>query len=115
MFEKLDILASKLANQQTIRALRKGLIYMMPLILIGSIILALINLPIPAYQDFLIRVFGEGWKGIGLSIHKSTLKIMSILTIITVSYAIAKEKKLVKSGSQFYHYGNNCSFLIFCI
>ncbi|QHQ61521.1 EAL domain-containing protein [Anaerocolumna sedimenticola] len=98
MFEKLDILASKLANQQTIRALRKGLIYMMPLILIGSIILALINLPIPAYQEFLIRLFGEGWKEIGLSIHKSTLKIMAILTLITVSYAIAREKKLVKSG-----------------
>ncbi len=98
LIEKLDILASKLANQQTIRGLRRGLLYLMPLILIGSIVLALISLPIPAYQNFLLHVFGEGWREIGLSIHKSTLRIIAIITLITVSYAISKEKALVKSG-----------------
>lgn len=98
MIEKLDILASKLANQQTISALRKGLLYLMPLILIGSIVLALISLPIPAYQNFMMHVFGEGWKEIGLSIHKCTLRIMAILALITVSYAVSKEKDIVMSG-----------------
>ncbi len=98
MIEKLDIVASKLANYQTIRALRRGLLYLMPLILVGSIVLALINLPIPAYQNFLLHAFGEGWWEIGLSIHKSTLRIMAVITLITVSYTISKEKDIVKSG-----------------
>ncbi len=98
MIEKIDILASKLANQRTIRALRRGLLYLMPLILIGSIVLALISLPIPAYQNFMTHVIGIGWKELGLSIHKCTLQIMAILTLITVSYTVSKEQEIVKSG-----------------
>ncbi len=98
MLDKLDILVSKVADQPTFRALRRGLLYLMPLILIGSIVLALINLPITAYQNFLLQIFGEGWREIGLTIHKSTLQIMAVITLITVSYAISKEKELVKSG-----------------
>lgn len=98
MIEKLDILISKLANQPTIRALRRGLLYLLPLILMGSIVLALISLPIPAYQNFMINVFGEGWQSIGVTIHKSTLKVVAILSLITVSYAISNEMDIVKSG-----------------
>ncbi len=98
MFEKLDILTSKLANLKTIRALRRGLLYSMPLFLIGSAILAVLNLPIPAYQNFLLHIFGDGWKDLGLLIYKGTLQIMSLTTLITVSYAISKEMELVKSG-----------------
>ncbi len=98
MMEKLDIIVSKLANQQTIRALRRGLLYLMPFILIGSVVLALLNFPIPAYQNFMVRVFGGGWKEFGLLIHKCTLNIMAITTVVTVSYAVAEEKELVKSG-----------------
>ncbi|AEG59851.1 PTS sugar transporter subunit IIC/EAL domain-containing protein [Desulforamulus ruminis] len=98
MIEKFEALVSKLANQQTLRALRKGLLYLMPFILIGSIVLALLNLPIPAYQNFLLCVFGEGWREIGHLIHRGTLQIMAITALITVSYAISMEKRLVKSG-----------------
>ncbi|MTI55612.1 EAL domain-containing protein [Geosporobacter ferrireducens] len=98
MIEKFDKIVSKLANQQTIRAVRRGFIYQMPLIIIGSIILVLLNLPIPAFQDFMLNVLGEDWREIGLSIHKGTLQIMALTTLITVSYAVSKEKDLVKSG-----------------
>lgn len=93
-----DTLISKLANQQMIRILRRGLLYLMPFVLIGSFVLALLNLPIPAYQSFMSYIFGEGWWEIGLLIYGGTLQIMAIITMITVSHAIASEKEFVKSG-----------------
>jgi lactose/cellobiose-specific phosphotransferase system IIC component len=96
--DKFDAFVSQLANLPSIRALRRGLLYLTPLILIGSIILALLNLPIPAYQNFMGSVFGVGWRDIGLAIHKGTLQIVALLSLITVSYAMANEKELVKSG-----------------
>ena len=98
MIEKMDELTAKLANWQIIRALRRGLLYLMPFVLIGSVVLALLNLPIPAYQLFMLRIFGEGWQEFGLLIYESTLQVMSILALITVSHAIATEKELIKSG-----------------
>lgn len=98
MIEKLDKLTYKMANMQTLRALRRGLLYSMPLILIGSFVLVVLNLPIPAYQNFLLSMFGKGWRDIGLLIYKGTLQIMAVTTLITVSYAVSNEKELVKSG-----------------
>ncbi len=96
--EKLDIIVSKMANQHTIRALRRGLLYLMPFTLMGAVVLALLNLPFQAYQDFMVRVFGSEWEKFELLIHKGTLNIMTLTTLITVSYAVAEEKGLVKSG-----------------
>jgi len=96
--QEFDILISNLANKQMIRVLRRGLLYLMPFVLIGSIVLALLNLPIPAYQSFMSYVFGAGWWEIGLLIYEGTLQIMAIITVITVSHAIASEKEFIKSG-----------------
>ena len=96
--QEFDILISKLANKQMIRVLRRGLLYLMPFVLIGSIVLAMLNLPIPAYQSFMSYIFGEGWWEIGLLIYEGTLQIMAIITVITVSQAIASEKEFIKSG-----------------
>lgn len=97
---RLEILMSKLANQRTVKALRKGLMYLMPFTLVGAFSLALFKLPIPAYQNFMVFLFGDAWqnKEILLLIHRGTFSIMSLATLLTVSYAIAIEKKFVKSG-----------------
>lgn len=98
MIEKLDIMLSKLVNRKTLRILRRGLLSMMPMVLVGSVVMALLTLPIPPYHRFMSGMFGEGWREIGLSIHKATLQIMALLALITVSHAAAKEETLVKSG-----------------
>lgn len=98
MIDKLEIILSKLANQNTLRALRRGLLFVMPFVLIGSTVVAFLNLPIPAYQSFMVELFGNKWRHIVLLVHKSTLNIMALLTLITVSNAVSHEKELVKSG-----------------
>ncbi len=98
MIEQIDEFVSKLASQSTIRSLSRGLLYMMPFILMGSVVIALLNLPIPFYQNFLLHEFGGSWKAFADLIHKATLQIMAITSLIAVSYAFAEEKELIKSG-----------------
>lgn len=70
----------------------------MPLILIGSFVLMVLNLPIASFQNFMIACFGEDWKEIGLSIYKGTFQVMAIIALISVSYAYANEQDVVRSG-----------------
>ncbi len=98
MMDNFEAFVLKLANRQLVGALRRGLLYLTPLILIGSIVLALLNLPVPAYQNIIQAIFGERWRDIGLAIHKGTLQIMALTTLITVCYAFSQEKPFVKSG-----------------
>lgn len=98
MISKIDIFVSDVANRKGVRSLCRGLIYTMPFILIGSIILAVLEFPILAYENFMIYTFGNGWKEILYLIKKGTLGVMAIITIISVSYFIAQEKDIVKSG-----------------
>ena len=89
-----------LANLTFFKALRRGLIYLMPFTLIGAFSLALYKLPLPAFQNLMAFIFGEVWISgdLLLLIHKATFQIMSLAAVITVSYAIGMEKGFVKSG-----------------
>ncbi|MDY3004315.1 MAG: hypothetical protein SOR92_07580, partial [Christensenella hongkongensis] len=49
----------KIENSKVSRAIRKGLITAIPILMIGSIALILLSLPIEAFQSFLIS-FGGG-------------------------------------------------------
>ena len=98
MKNKLEIILSKVANQKTVRALRRGLLFAMPFVLIGSTVVAILNLPVQSFQNFMVQIFGSRWVNVALLIHNSTLNIMSLITLITVSNAVAHEKKLVKLG-----------------
>ena len=98
MIEKLDIMFSKMVYRKTLRILRRGVLSMMPLVLVGSVVFALLTLPIPSYHRFMSCIFGEAWQEIGLSFHYATLQIMALLALIAVSYAAAKEMTLVRSG-----------------
>jgi lactose/cellobiose-specific phosphotransferase system IIC component len=94
----LDNLAQKASNIEVIRVIRKGLIYMMPLVLIGSFIVMVLNLPVAAFQNFLNTIFTNRWRDIALAIHNGTFQIMSLATLLAISYTLASEKQIVASG-----------------
>lgn len=96
--KKLDHLISMLEKNQVIRAWRRGLLIPMPLILIGTMVLLLLNFPVAAYQSLMLGVLGKGWRETGLLIYHGIIQIFAISTVISVSHAFSKEKKLVKSG-----------------
>lgn len=67
---------------------------LIPVITVGCIFTIINNLPIKAYQNFMISIFGENWKAFGGTIWRGTFAIMSLLLLISLSKKIAEHKKL---------------------
>ncbi|MDL2292756.1 EAL domain-containing protein [Acholeplasma sp. OttesenSCG-928-E16] len=88
----------KIEESNIIKAIRKGFTDIVPALLIGAFILVILNFPIPAYQNFMVTVFGDNWKRIGLGVHRGTMGIMSVLATVSISNAYIKQKKEYKEG-----------------
>ena len=59
--DKFFNVATKIANQRHLLAMRDGLVLAMPLLIIGSLFIIISDFPLQAYQDFMLSIFGEGW------------------------------------------------------
>lgn len=88
-------ITDKMENNCVIGAIRQGMIMMIPLLVAGYMAAMLINLPIPAYQDFLTRLWGGNVRSFLESIYISVNDFFSVyLTVATsVSYSIMKRRK----------------------
>lgn len=91
--KRLSDINDKIGNKTILIAIRRGLTYMIPLILLGSLALVFISLPIPAYQSFMQDVFGSQWKNIPSYIQDGTFNILSIIMVICISSSLVEEFK----------------------
>lgn len=87
---KLTPLASKFAQNRYFSALRDGMVLAMPLLIVGSMILVVAELPIAGYQAFMTQVFGENWKWFSSVATSATTGLVAILAVIGISNALAK-------------------------
>lgn len=97
MEEKFSPIASKIAANKYLMAIRDGMIMTMPLIMIGSFFMVIASLPIPGWEDWL-ATYGIGdilWKGTG-----SSFDLMGLIAAfaITYSYVNAKNQDGVAAG-----------------
>ncbi len=92
-----DVVA-RIFDNKLITAIREGFLYMMPLIIVGAFVVAILNIPIPPFQDFMLDKFGEGWKDFPLIVYNATLQIASLTAVIAISYALAKHEDVVADG-----------------
>ncbi|PLT30040.1 PTS cellobiose transporter subunit IIC [Peribacillus deserti] len=92
--EKVLTLAGKIAAQRHLQAIRDGLILAMPLIIIGSLFLIIGFLPIPGYEEFMARTFGEKWLDKLLYPVGTTFDIMSLLAAFGIAYRLAENYKV---------------------
>ncbi len=87
--EKFMPVAAKIGNQKHLIALRDGIMFTMPLLIIGSIFIILAELPINAYQNFMASIFGENWtafEGVALN---GTMGIISLIAVFGIAYSLA--------------------------
>ena len=54
-------IATKIATQRHLVAMRDGIILAMPVMIIGSMFIVLFELPIPQYQNLMMSIFGDSW------------------------------------------------------
>jgi len=70
-------------------AVRDGLALMMPVLIGGAFAVFINNLPIPVYQGFMIRSFGQHWTNFGTYIIDGTFAIMALGMLLSISYSFA--------------------------
>ncbi|MCL2254218.1 MAG: EAL domain-containing protein [Lachnospiraceae bacterium] len=68
-------------------AIRRGLALMIPLMIFGSLVIFVNNLPIPAYQNAMRSIFGDGWQSYGGYIFQATFGIASLGANLIVGYS----------------------------
>lgn len=88
-----SIVDKNLRDSPLLISVRKGLTYMIPLLLIGSMALVFFSLPIPAYQNIMGRTFGNQWKDIFFYVRDGTFNILSLIMVLCTSYSYNTEYK----------------------
>ena len=76
--------------------IKHGLLMMIPLILVGALANAILNLPIPEYQNFICNSKASWISSLLSSINAGTFGLFSVAMVITLSlsYAMEKNEKL---------------------
>lgn len=82
--------AGRIGSQRHLVAVRDGFVAIMPLVLAGSFAVLINNLPIQAFQNLMVSVFGEGWKSFGGNVWMGSFAVMSLVIVFSVSYNLAK-------------------------
>lgn len=90
VFTRID---ESLGKRHILRAIRSGLTYMIPLLMIGSFALIALSLPIPAYQNMMKSLFGSQWGDIFLYARDGTFNIFSLLMVVCISYSYTIESQ----------------------
>ncbi|WP_159648332.1 PTS sugar transporter subunit IIC [Erysipelothrix aquatica] len=98
MFDTLERvlapIAEKLSKNKVLSAIRDGFIISTPFIIVASIFLLIANFPIKGYPEFMASIFGAGWDRQLSSVVSATFDVISILTVVGIGYAFARELKV---------------------
>jgi lactose/cellobiose-specific phosphotransferase system IIC component len=78
-----------LSDRPLVISIRRGLTLMIPLMIMGAFAVFINNLPIHAYQQFMLKIFGENWTYFGTYVHRGTFAIMAVGMLLTISYSMA--------------------------
>lgn len=89
--EKFLPIAVKMQSNRYLMALRDGLVLSLPVMIVGSFVIVIAEMPVDAYQNMMLSMFGENWKWFNWGvIYASTMGLVALIAVIGVSYALAK-------------------------
>ena len=82
----------KFVNLKALQALKDGVLYTMPLNIIGSLFLLLAALPIKPYENLMISIFGADWQTPLYKVQGGSMGIMALVCVISIAYIYAKNE-----------------------
>ncbi|MGL4800417.1 MAG: PTS sugar transporter subunit IIC [Cellulosilyticaceae bacterium] len=82
--------AAKIGAQRHLVAIRDAFLAMIALTMVGSVAVLINNIPFDPYQEFMVKVFGEGWKTLTGDIWFGTLALMALFLVMGIAYNLAK-------------------------
>lgn len=101
MSEKLLPIANVFGNQRHLLAIRDAFTTIMPLMIVGALAVAINNLPIPGFQEFMGKIFSYAledgspiWKTLGGNIWNGSFGIMSIFMAFLIGDNLGESYKM---------------------
>lgn len=76
--------------QRHLYSIRTAFITMMPVMIVGAYAVALNNLPIPAYQQFMEHISGPSWRSFGELAFHSTTQIATLMVVFLIGSNLAQ-------------------------
>ncbi|PRR79323.1 PTS sugar transporter subunit IIC [Clostridium vincentii] len=91
--EKIIPGVMKFVNLKPVAALKDGILFTLPLTLVGSVFLLLAQLPIPALNEWIASIFGAGWTEPLFQAYNSSFKMIAIVATMGIAYSYAKNEE----------------------
>ena len=81
MNEKVLPVIMKFVNMKGIIAIKDGILFTLPLTLIGSIFLLIAQFPVPAFVTFMNNTFGANWTEPFFKVQGATMNIIALVSV----------------------------------
>lgn len=82
----------KFVNLKAVVALKEGVMYTLPITIIGSVFLLFSQLPIPAFNNWMANNFGKNWTDPLLQAYNSSFNILALIAVFTIAYNYSKHE-----------------------
>lgn len=89
--EKVVVYISKFTNTKVIKALKDGMMFSLPFLMIGSLFLLIANLPIKSLNTLVAKC---GLADICSQVYSSTFSLMALFTVVGITYSYLKNDKI---------------------
>ncbi|MNO63504.1 Lichenan permease IIC component [compost metagenome] len=90
--EKIIEGVMKFVSLKGVVAVKDGIMYTLPLTLIGSVFLLLAQLPIPAFNNWMAAQFGKNWTAPLLQAYNSSFNILAVFAVFGIAYIYVKNE-----------------------
>ena len=92
MNEKVIPVIMKFVGLKGIVALKEGILYTLPIIMVGSIFLLLAQIPYPPFNAWMASMLGAGWTEPLFQAYGASFKIIAMIAVIGIAYTYAKHE-----------------------
>lgn len=89
-----------LFSNPTLTAIREGLTFSLPIIVVGTMAVLVNSFPLPGYQELMVSIFGASWKSLGGYIWNGTLGFLSVIMTISISNSLSEHYNSANSASR---------------
>ena len=90
--EKVLPVVMKFINLKAMQALKDGILFTLPLNIIGSIFLLIPEFPIQGYKDFCANTFGADWGSLFYKVQNSSMGVMGLVAVLGIAYMYSKNE-----------------------
>ncbi|MCB2293602.1 PTS sugar transporter subunit IIC [Clostridium algoriphilum] len=92
LIDKVIPAVMKFVNLKGVIALKDGIMYTLPLSLVGSIFLLLAQIPYKPFNDWVTSILGDQWTMPLMQIYGVSFQIMAIAATMGIAYAYTKNE-----------------------